>query len=120
MESSDTHRSAQDTSSESLDTEIESPPPQKRIGFWALVFVAYFWVSGGMYGVEPLLRMAPPAYVFMALLLVPLVYCVPISFICTDLSVAYPFDSGFIAWINIAFGTTLGAHNVFWLDLAFV
>ncbi len=89
-------------------------PRLRRRSASGLVFVAYFWVSGGMYGVEPLMRMAPPAYVFLTMLLTPLVYCIPISLICTDLSIAYPFDGGYVAWIDLAFGPVIGAHNMFW------
>eukprot|EP00042_Codosiga_hollandica_P049082 m.562600 g.562600 ORF g.562600 m.562600 type:complete len:526 (+) comp57807_c0_seq3:416-1993(+) len=92
---------------------------KKQMGVAAFVFVAYFWVSGGMYGVEPLLKMAPPAYVFMTILLMPLVYCIPIALICTDLSIAYPFDGGFVAWIDLALGAVIGGHNAFWTWLGY-
>lgn len=95
----------------------ESMAKEKPMGVWGLVFVAYFWVSGGMYGVEPLIKLAPPAYVFLTILLTPIVYCIPIALICTDLSIAYPFDGGFVAWIDLALGRTIGAHNTFWSAL---
>eukprot|EP00042_Codosiga_hollandica_P049081 m.562595 g.562595 ORF g.562595 m.562595 type:complete len:64 (+) comp57807_c0_seq2:416-607(+) len=34
---------------------------KKQMGVAAFVFVAYFWVSGGMYGVEPLLKVCVPS-----------------------------------------------------------
>ena len=47
---------------------------------------------GGMYGTEPVLTMAPPAQVFLALLICHLMYAVPAAFMTVDLATAYPLD----------------------------
>jgi amino acid transporter len=104
-----------DVSNVSMKSDAKPEPEgAKTLKTMGLVFVAYFWVSGGMYGVEPLLKMAPPAYVFLTILIAPIIYSIPIALICTDLAVAYPYDGGFVAWVNLALGSKIGAHNMFW------
>ena len=39
----------------------QHPNTKQAIGVLGLVAVGYFWVSGGMYGMEPVLDMGPPA-----------------------------------------------------------
>lgn len=59
-------------------------------------------------GTEPVMLMAPPGVVFLTLLISPVVYAVPASFLCVDLSAAFPFDGGMVSWIDIAFGNFIG------------
>lgn len=66
------------------------------VGVWSLAVIAFFWVSGGVYGNETLLQAAPPAHVFTGLLIVPLVYSLPIALITAELSSALPQDGGFV------------------------
>ena len=67
---------------------IAVKPDEKALGAFGLIAVAYFWVSGGMYGLESIMSFGPPAYVFAVLLVTPLVYCIPIAIITTDCAVA--------------------------------
>ena len=85
------------------------------VGVWALCSVAFFWVSGGVYGNETLLQAAPPLYVFVGLLTVPLLYSLPIALITAELSTAMPEDGGFVVWVSRACGPALGAHNAYWV-----
>jgi hypothetical protein len=41
---------------------------------------------------ETVLKLAPPVYILGALLLCPIVYSIPVAFICVDLATAFPFD----------------------------
>jgi hypothetical protein len=45
-----------------------------------------------MYGMETVLKLAPPLYILAALLVCPLVYAIPGTFISVDLATAFPFD----------------------------
>ena len=65
-------------------------------------------------GTEPLLQLAPPLYVFIALFVCPLVYAMPSGCICVDVTSAYPVDGGMVAWIDMAFGSFIGGHNMYW------
>ena len=78
------------------------------------IFAGYFWVSGGMYGTEIMAEYGPPGLVLGLLLLIPLIYVIPNSLIISDLSVAYPLDGGTVAWVEVAFGKTVGGHIAYW------
>ena len=67
-----------------------------------------------MYGTEAILSMAPPAYVFVTLLVCPLFYAIPSTLICMDIATAYPVDGGMASWIDITYGDYLGAHHMYW------
>ena len=41
-------------------------------------------------------------------------YLIPSAIISTDLAVTYPLDGGYVAWIDEAFGSVLGAQNMYW------
>jgi hypothetical protein len=49
-------------------------------------------IAGGMYGTEDMVTMAPPLYLFLCLVLCPLMYAIPTAIISCDLSTAYPVD----------------------------
>ena len=88
------------------------------VGVWSLAVIAFFWVSGGVYGNETLLQAAPPAHVFTGLLIVPLVYSLPIALITAELSSALPQDGGFVVWVSRACGSAIGSHNAYWVRRA--
>ena len=41
-------------------------------------------------------------------------YLIPSAFISTDIAVAMPLDGGYVAWIDEAFGSIVGAQNMYW------
>ena len=43
-----------------------------------------------------------------------LFYLVPSAIISTDISIALPMDGGYVAWIDEAFGDTVGFQNMYW------
>lgn len=65
-------------------------------GFFQLVVMGFFWVSGGCYGNEELFDMGPPALVLPALIIVPLLFSVPTALITTELTSAMPLDGGVV------------------------
>jgi len=85
------------------------------VGLWGLVAIAFFWVSGGVYGNETLVMAAPSYYVFVGLIIVPLVYSLPIALITAELSTAMPADGGFGHWVRKACGARIGMHNAYWV-----
>jgi len=87
----------------------------RNIGLLSLVVLAFFWVSGGAYGNETLLNAAPPLYVFISLLAVPLIYSLPIALITAELSTAIPEDGGLVVWVQEACGPIIGPHNTDWV-----
>lgn len=92
-----------------------APPSRKALDLPRLVTVAFFWVSGGIYGNEVLVEAAAPLYVFAGLVLFPLAYSLPTALITAELATALPEDGGPVVWVQEAFGSTVGGHVAFWM-----
>eukprot|EP00040_Diaphanoeca_grandis_P021267 m.113253 g.113253 ORF g.113253 m.113253 type:complete len:524 (-) comp28258_c0_seq1:51-1622(-) len=104
------------------DEAIKIPPaePRRRLGVLGLLLIAFFWVSGGIYGNEALIGAGPPGYVFLLLILTPLFYAIPVALITGELSTSLPYDGGLVAWVDEACGPFIGAQCTFWLWTSYV
>jgi amino acid transporter len=74
--------------------------PQYSIGTRALIVIAFFWMSGGIYGNEEMMLVASAQYVLPALLICPLIYSIPIMMVTTELATALPKEGGSVAWVK--------------------
>ncbi|KAL1496492.1 hypothetical protein AB1Y20_016446 [Prymnesium parvum] len=98
--------------------DASSAPPRKRgLRVCGLVVIGFFWVSGGIYGNEELVSAAPPLVVVSFTALMPLLFSLPSALMTAELATAFPTDGGQVAWVELAFGPSLGAHNAYWLWL---
>eukprot|EP00049_Salpingoeca_infusionum_P006622 m.109287 g.109287 ORF g.109287 m.109287 type:complete len:567 (-) comp13372_c0_seq3:334-2034(-) len=93
---------------------------RRTITFWPLLTVAFFLVSGGIYGNEALFESGPPAYVLLLLIIAPLVYSLPLALMTGELGCLMPEEGGITLWIQEACGPLLGAYNAYFLWLGFV
>ena len=93
-------------------------PREKRVGICSLVVIGFFWVSGGIYGNEELISAAPPLIVVAFTVLMPLLFSLPSALMTAELATAFPSDGGQVAWVEMAFGASLGGHNAYWMWLA--
>mmetsp|Transcript_47944 Transcript_47944/g.138763 ORF Transcript_47944/g.138763 Transcript_47944/m.138763 type:complete len:464 (+) Transcript_47944:93-1484(+) len=82
---------------------------------WSMVGLIFFEVSGGSYGVEPVVQKAGnPVYAVIGLALVPLFWSVPIALMTAEMCSAYPNVGGKIYFVQESFGSYIG-----WLNGAF-
>jgi amino acid transporter len=94
---------------------------RENISFAGLLVLGFFWVSGGIYGNEELLAEAATGLAFVMMLVVPLLVALPMALVSIDLSVAYPFDGGSVAWVEEAIKSVLIApHNMVWFSLVYL
>eukprot|EP00443_Scrippsiella_acuminata_P056822 CAMPEP_0115393822 /NCGR_PEP_ID=MMETSP0271-20121206/11949_1 /TAXON_ID=71861 /ORGANISM="Scrippsiella trochoidea, Strain CCMP3099" /LENGTH=479 /DNA_ID=CAMNT_0002817475 /DNA_START=9 /DNA_END=1448 /DNA_ORIENTATION=+ len=102
-----------------LDHPSSAPhPSEKALGLWSLVALAFFWISGGIYGNEVLAEAAPPGYVLAGLIMLPLAYSLPAALVAAELGTAFPEDGGIAVWAQEAFGSSFGGHVAFWMWFA--
>ena len=73
-----------------------------------------YWVLDSI-----LLIQAPPGYVFLLLLVTPIVYCLPISLCTAEMATALP-DAGMVDWIQDACGSILGSHTTYWIWITYI
>eukprot|EP00039_Didymoeca_costata_P006039 m.86992 g.86992 ORF g.86992 m.86992 type:complete len:500 (-) comp13082_c0_seq1:101-1600(-) len=89
------------------------------IGILGLLVIGYFWISGGIYGNETILLDASPGVSLVANVAIAFLYGVPTAMVAMEMASAWPLDGGSVAWVEVAYGPILGAHNTFWLWLAY-
>lgn len=88
---------------------------KKKIGLFALVTIVFSIVAGGPYGLEEAVPSTGPGLVLLLLLLVPLLWSLPISFITAEVSSAFPQKGGYITWIKHTCGS-FWSFQVGWLS----
>ena len=75
-----------------------------QLGMLKLAALTFFAVSGGPFGVEPLVRTGGPGWTALGVLGVPYVWGLPMAMMTAELSTALPDSGGYIVWIHRAFG----------------
>lgn len=86
----------------------------KKIRIIQLVAVVFFTVSGGPYGLEPLLSYAGQHGALLLLLLTPLCWDVPAIFTVLELNSMMPVTGGYYKWVKYALGTRWGFYEGWW------
>lgn len=86
----------------------------KKIRPIQLVAVIFFTVSGGPYGLEPLLSYAGDHAALIILLLTPIFWDVPAIFTVLELNSMMPVTGGYYKWVKYALGTRWGFYEGWW------
>jgi amino acid transporter len=93
---------------------MPSVPYRKKIRTIQLVAIVFFTVSGGPYGLEPLLAYAGDHAAFMVLLITPLLWDVPAIFTVLELNAMMPVTGGYYKWVRYALGNKWGFYEGWW------
>ena len=88
----------------------------QRLTLWPLVVVTFFMVSGGTYGTEDIIQGAGYGRAVLILLLTPILWSLPTTYMIGELSSALPEEGGFYAWVRRAMGDFWGFQEA-WLSL---
>src|SRR6201991_407769 len=86
----------------------------KKIRPIQLIAVIFFTVSGGPYGLEPLLEYAGQHGAMLVLLITPLLWDIPAIFTVLELNSMMPITGGYYKWVKYALGTRLGFYEGWW------
>ena len=86
----------------------------KKIRPLQLAAVIFFTVSGGPYGLEPLLSYAGDHGALLLLMLTPMVWDVPAIFAVLELNSMMPIEGGYYRWVKHALGTRWGFYEGWW------
>lgn len=76
---------------------------KRSLGVWSLLAAIYFCVSGGAFGLEPVVALGPG----MAILLIvvtPIIWSAPAALMTAELSSAIPEEGGYVLWVKRAMG----------------
>src|ERR1700750_3219240 len=86
----------------------------KKIRPIQLIAVIFFTVSGGPYGLEPLLSYAGDHGAMLVLLITPMLWDVPAIFTVLELNSMMPITGGYYKWVKYALGTRWGFYEGWW------
>jgi len=95
---------------------LEKQAPDKKLTTLRLAAATYFLVAGGPYGLEELIQSEGYTRAAITVLVMPLVFSLPISFMVGELATAIPEGGGYYAWTRRAFGPAWGFIDA-WLSL---
>ena len=86
----------------------------KKIRILQLIPLIFFTVSGGPYGLEPLLTFGGTHGALLLLLVTPLLWDVPAIFTVLELNSMMPVTGGYYKWVKTALGTRWGFYEGWW------
>lgn len=79
-----------------------------------LVFLIFYEVSGGPFGVEDSVRAGGPLLTLLGFLIFPLIWSVPEALVTAEMATMFPQNSGYVGWISAAFGPFWGFQQGWW------
>ncbi len=86
----------------------------KKLRVLTLAAVIYFTVSGGPYGLEPLLGFAGPHGALLLLVITPLLWDVPAMLTVLELNSMMPVTGGYYEWVKRTMGLRFGFYEGWW------
>lgn len=86
----------------------------KKIRPIQLIAIVFFTVSGGPYGMEPLIAYAGEHGALLLLIITPLVWDIPAMFTVLELNSMMPITGGYYRWVKYALGTKWGFYEGWW------
>uniref|UniRef100_A0A7S1G022 Amino acid permease/ SLC12A domain-containing protein n=1 Tax=Corethron hystrix TaxID=216773 RepID=A0A7S1G022_9STRA len=95
-------------SPDSSPDSSSSASSRRTLGVTSLALLTYYAVSGGPFGIEPAVAAGGPLAAIACFAIMPLFWSVPEALITAELSSAYPEASGYVAWVEEAFGEKAG------------
>lgn len=88
--------------------------PRKRLRYISLAAVIFFTVSGGPYGLEPLLSYAGKNGSLLLLMVVPLLWDIPSMLTVFELNGMMPVTGGYYQWVKRALGLRFAFYEGWW------
>jgi amino acid transporter len=94
-------------------TPATVPRILRKIGVIPLAAVIFFTVSGGPYGIEPLIGYAG-SYAIPLLMITPLLYDIPTILVVLELNSMMPVEGGYYEWVKRGLGLHWAFFEGWW------
>ncbi|XP_061337473.1 probable polyamine transporter At1g31830 [Gastrolobium bilobum] len=85
-----------------------STPLLKKVSIIPLIFLIFYEVSGGPFGVEDSVRAAGPLLALLGFLVFPFIWSVPEALITAEMGTMFPENGGYVVWVSSALGPYWG------------
>ncbi|KAK1261335.1 putative polyamine transporter [Acorus gramineus] len=80
----------------------------RKLSLLPLVFLIFYEVSGGPFGVEDSVNAAGPLLALLGFLVFPFIWSIPEALITAELGTMFPEDGGYVVWVSSALGPFWG------------
>ncbi|CAJ2647007.1 probable polyamine transporter At1g31830 isoform X1 [Trifolium pratense] len=80
----------------------------RKVSVLPLVFLIFYEVSGGPFGVEDTVKAAGPLLALLGFLVFPFIWSVPEALITAEMGTMFPENSGYVVWVSSALGPFWG------------
>jgi amino acid transporter len=90
----------------------------RKVSVLPLVFLIFYEVSGGPFGVEDTVGAAGPLLALLGFLVFPFIWSVPEALITAEMGTMFPENGGYVVWVSAALGPYWGFQQgwVKWLS----
>ncbi|XP_015085111.1 probable polyamine transporter At1g31830 isoform X1 [Solanum pennellii] len=90
--------------------EVPSPRANNsnKVSLLPLIFLIFYEVSGGPFGVEDTVQAAGPLFALLGFLIFPLIWSVPEALITAEMGTMFPENGGYVVWVSSALGPYWG------------
>ncbi len=109
---------------QAAEIRTETRKLKRELTLLPLFGLLYFTVSGGTFGIEPLMSSSGPGLALLLIVITPIVFSLPNVLMVRELSTMMPVEGGYYHWVKAAFGPFAGFMAgwcdwmVTWLDVA--
>ncbi|KAK9716086.1 hypothetical protein RND81_06G210400 [Saponaria officinalis] len=93
-----------------INDDVPSPRTNKfkKVSVLPLVFLIFYEVSGGPFGVEDSVGAAGPLLALVGFLVFPFIWSVPEALITAEMGTMFPENGGYVVWVSAALGDYWG------------
>ncbi|KAK9277289.1 hypothetical protein L1049_006829 [Liquidambar formosana] len=90
--------------------EVHSPRVDniKKVSVLPLIFLIFYEVSGGPFGVEDSVQAAGPLLALLGFLVFPFIWSIPEALITAEMGTMFPENGGYVVWVSSALGRYWG------------
>jgi amino acid transporter len=76
----------------------------KKITVLPLVFLIFYEVSGGPFGIEDSVKAAGPLLAIVGFIVFPFIWSIPEALITAEMGTMFPENGGYVVWVTLAMG----------------
>ncbi|KAM7469923.1 hypothetical protein LguiA_008106 [Lonicera macranthoides] len=93
-----------------INEEVPSPRVNnvRKVSVLPLIFLIFYEVSGGPFGIEDSVGAAGPLLALAGFLLFPLIWSIPEALITAEMGTMFPENGGYVVWVSSALGPYWG------------
>lgn len=97
---------------------VPVPAALRKVSIVPLVFLIFYEVSGGPFGIEDSVGAAGPLLAIIGFLALPVIWSIPEALITAELGTMFPENGGYVVWVASALGPYWGFQQgwVKWLS----